>query len=123
MLAEVKSCTRAISVDTLEIYLVDQHTRAMCFGNLANRLNSRFIRIRTSRIVQIGDDDQLCSWRDIALDFSRLDTKIILKAPLKAAQRSAQILRGRFQQFVSWMFDQHLVAGIERRCHRQMIRE
>src|SRR5579863_2650017 len=110
----------------LAIHLVDQDVSPDLRRHGSDRAQRILTGYYAAGIMRAGDGDQASARRQGLLDRLRVERKGRLRAPrLKAALEPlgfrAQISRPRQQRLVGWMFDQHLVPGLERRGHRQVV--
>ena len=61
--------------------------------------------------MQVRDDDEARARRDGALDLGRVEAKFFIQLAREPCDRRAEVERGRDDQLVSRLLDQHFVAG------------
>src|SRR5215813_8465914 len=112
---------RRVLKEDVAVDFINQNERAGVAGNLADLLDRRRIYGNPARIVRAGDDDQSGSRRDQSSHFIDVDPIAVLEAAREAFDIGAQIFQRAKQRVVSRLFDQHFVAALDCRRHRQEI--
>src|SRR5215475_12501905 len=111
-----------ILINGVEIDLVDDDVSAYAASDRSN-LAERSVRSQnTAGIVQIADDDQLGLRADGLPDRAWINRVAIALLSRKTSYSDVEILRGGSEQFIGGMFDQDFVAGLQQRCHCEMVR-
>jgi hypothetical protein len=81
-------------------------------GDVADGAQGIVAGKHAGRIVQIGNDDEAGARREMALDFSGVETEAVLEAALEVVNLETEKASGGVEQFVAGCLDEHLVTGL-----------
>ena len=116
-----KGGSRGIFVHRIEVDLVHQYSRTHAARNLAYLAQDAFSGQDARRIVQIGDDDELCLRRNgppHRLRFEGISTVVRTRESL---DHGADGLERIYEKSIGGVLDQHFVTRIEQRGEGQVV--
>ena len=106
----------------LEIHLVHEHARADHGCHLARLPHGAFVGKDAAWIMQIAENHETGLPCEFAFEFSQPQPESLLRAAFEAADLCSNLIENRQQRVVSRPLHQHLVAPVDERGQRYIVR-